>query len=152
MWKKIKAMFKGVKDFFVSLFQNATNNVDKAIKKFGWKIVPIAFVAGYLLLMLPQLAVFTVIASFTSGIQDPILKFLAGLMVFAAMEFVLLTVAWIAVVVLGMPEMLRFACYVQGSYEKRLAEEEIREANGESVTVSGTYNRLKDHKLAADSV
>ena len=104
MWKKIRAIAKGIKDFFVSLFQNATNNVDKAIKKFGWKVVPIAFVAGYILLMLPQLAVFTVIASFTSGIQDPILKFLAGLMVFAAMEFVLLTVAWIAVVVLGMPE------------------------------------------------
>ncbi|EFK97106.1 hypothetical protein LDC_0879 [sediment metagenome] len=97
--------------------------------------------------MLPQLAVFAVIASFTSGISDPVLKFLAGILVFTAMEFVLLTGAWVAVIILGLPEMLRFACFVKGSYDKRLFEEEIRESEGSKLSVKETYERLKNHQI-----
>lgn len=147
MWKRIKVLLKSVKDFFKSMFQNAVNNVKKASSVLGWTIVPVACVAVYLLAMLPQLAVFAVIASFTSGISDPVMKFAAGLLVFAIMEYLLVIGAMYVVLCLGIPEMLRFAAYIKQSYERRLAEEELRESEGEELSVSGMYNNLKQHNI-----
>ena len=147
MWKRLKVLFKSIKDFITSLFQNAYDNMKKASIVLGWKIVPVVCVSIYLLVMLPQLAVFSVIASFTSGIGDPILKFLAGLLVFALMEYLLLMSVMYVVICLGIPELLRFAAYIQQSYERRLQEEELRENEGEDLSVSGLYNSLKNHQI-----
>lgn len=147
MWKRLRILFKSVKDFISSLFQNAYNNVKKASTVLGWKIVPVVAVSIYILTMLPQLAVFAVIASFTSGIQEPILKFVSGLMVFATMEYILLLGVTYVVICLGIPEMLRFATYIQQSYERRLEEETIRESEGKELTITDLYDRAKQHSI-----
>ena len=147
MWKQIKVILKAVRDFFISMVENAESNIVEAIDNLGWYVIPIIGIAAYILYMLPQLAVFAVIASFTSGIQDPILKFIAGIIVFSAMEFLLVTVAWTVVVILGLPEMFRFSCYIKNSYERRLMEEEIREAEGKDITLSDAYKRVTNHGL-----
>jgi hypothetical protein len=123
------------------------NNVKKASNVLGWKIVPVVAVSIYVLVMLPQLAVFAVIASFTSGISEPILKFVAGLLIFATMEYLLVLGVTYVVICLGIPEMLRFATYIQQSYERRLAEEELRESDGEDISIGGLYNSLKQHNI-----
>jgi hypothetical protein len=147
MWKRLKILFKSIKDFIVSLGRNAYQNVKKASTVLGWKIVPVVSVSIYILAILPQLAVFAVIASFTSGIGDPILKFVAGLLVFAAMEYLLVMSVMYVVICLGIPEMLRFAAYIQQSYERRLAEEELRESEGKELTMNDIYDRAKQHDI-----
>ena len=145
MWKRFRVLIKAAKDFFVDMFNNAVNHIKSAVKKLGWKLIIIIPISIYVLYMLPQLGVFAVIASFTSGIQDPIIKFIAGIIVFTGLEFLLLTVAWTVICILGIPEMLRFATYITNSYEKRLAEEELREEVGEDISIKLVYQRLKDH-------
>ena len=147
MWKRLKVLFKSIKDFILGLFLNAFDNLKKATNVLGWKIVPVVAVSIYLLAMLPQLAVFAVIASFTSGISDPVLKFVAGLLVFASMEYLLILGVPYVVICLGIPEMLRFGAYIQQSYERRLQEEELRETEDEELSVSGLYNSLKNHQI-----
>ncbi|HLD91479.1 MAG TPA: hypothetical protein VI911_10825 [Patescibacteria group bacterium] len=145
MWKRTKIIFNAIKDFVLGILSHILHNITNAIDTLAWTVIPIVFIAGYLLLMLPQLAVFAVIASFTNGINDPILKFGFGFIVFAAMEFILLSPYWIIVCILGMPEMLRFANHVKSSYERRLVEEEIREAESKELLLSDIYERLKNH-------
>ena len=147
MWKRMKVLLKALKDFLVDMVHNAISHVRNAIDNLGWYVVPVIGIAAYILYMLPQLAVFAVIANFTSGIQDPVLKFIAGIIAFSAMEFLLVTVAWIIVVALGLPEMLRFSCYIKSSYEKRLMEEEIRESESQKITLSNAYNRIIHHAV-----
>ena len=147
MWIKCKAILRSIRGFFVGMLSNATDNAEKAVKVLGWVIVPVIAIAIYVLMMLPQLAVFAVISSFTSGIQDPILKFMAGIFVFSAMEFILMIGGWIVVCILGLPEMLRFAAYVKLSFLRRVAEEEERESQGKDLTLRSAYESLKSHQI-----
>lgn len=149
MWKRIKIIFKAIKDHIISMFNNTLNHVNEGFICIGWKVIPIIIGACYLMLLFPQLSVFASIASLTSGIQDPLLKFLTGIAVFSVMEFLLVTLLWPVVAILGLPEIIRFVTYIKSSYERRLMEEEIREAEGQEMTLANAYKRATDHGLSS---